>query len=91
MGFAEAVGTLNRLKRARRIRDYAVFGAVASAAYMEPIPTLDLESAADHLRVATLVAVGQLDHVSLRSLLRKFDDEDETLTNRLESIQRLGQ
>jgi predicted nucleotidyltransferase len=37
------IRVLNQLKRQRRIRDYAIFGAVASAYYMEAISTVDVD------------------------------------------------
>lgn len=42
MSFTDAIGTLNTLKRRKIIRDYALIGAVAATAYMEPIFTEDL-------------------------------------------------
>lgn len=43
MPFADAIRTLNSLKRRRIIRDYALIGSVAATAYMEPIFTEDLD------------------------------------------------
>jgi len=43
MSFADAVRVLNVLKRRRVIRDYALIGAVAATAYMEPMFTEDLD------------------------------------------------
>ncbi len=43
MSFIEAFRALNALKRRRIIRDYAVIGAVAATAYMEPLATEDLD------------------------------------------------
>lgn len=43
MAFTDAVAALNRLKRRRIIRDYALIGAVAATAYMEPMATADLD------------------------------------------------
>ena len=43
MSFTEAFRVLNGLKRRRLIRDYAVIGAVAATAYMEPIFTEDID------------------------------------------------
>lgn len=44
MAFADAVAALNRFKRRRIIRDYAIIGAVAATAYMEPVFTEDLDA-----------------------------------------------
>ena len=41
--FASAISVLNGLKRKNIIREYAVLGAVASAAYVEPVFTEDLD------------------------------------------------
>lgn len=43
MAFVDAVSALNDLKRRRVIRDYAIIGAVAATAYMEPMFTEDIE------------------------------------------------
>ena len=43
MGFIDAISRLNDFKRHRVIRDYAIIGAVAATAYMEPFFTEDLE------------------------------------------------
>jgi hypothetical protein len=43
MSFTDAFRALNALKRRRIIRDYAVIGAVAATAYMEPLATEDLD------------------------------------------------
>lgn len=43
MSFTDAFRALNRLKRRRLIKDYAVIGAVASTAYMEPTFTEDID------------------------------------------------
>lgn len=43
MAFIDAVATLNDFKRRRIIRDYAIIGAVAATAYMEPIFTEDID------------------------------------------------
>ena len=43
MAFIDAVSALNAFKRRRVIRDYAIIGAVAATAYMEPIFTEDLD------------------------------------------------
>ena len=43
MSFVDAIRSLNDLKRRRVIRDYVVFGAVAAAAYLEPVLTQDLD------------------------------------------------
>ena len=43
MSFPDAIRILNNLKRRRIIRDYALIGAVAATAYMEPIFTEDLD------------------------------------------------
>ncbi len=43
MAFIDAVAALNGLKRRRIIRDYAIIGAVAATAYMEPISTEDID------------------------------------------------
>ena len=43
MAFIEAVSALNDFKRHRIIRDYAIIGAVAATAYMEPIFTEDID------------------------------------------------
>ena len=43
MSFTDAFRALNALKRRRIIRDYAVMGAVAATAYMEPMATEDLD------------------------------------------------
>ena len=43
MAFIDAVAALNDFKRRRVIRDYAIIGAVAATAYMEPIFTEDID------------------------------------------------
>ncbi len=43
MSFTDAFRILNGLKRRRLIRDYAVIGAVAATAYMEPVFTEDID------------------------------------------------
>jgi hypothetical protein len=43
MPFSDAIRALNQLKSRRIIRDYALMGAVAAAAYIEPIFTQDLD------------------------------------------------
>ena len=43
MSFTDAFRALNGLKRRRVIRDYAVIGAIAATAYMEPIFTEDID------------------------------------------------
>jgi hypothetical protein len=43
MSFFEALRALNGLKRRRIIKDYAVIGAVAATAYMEPVFTEDID------------------------------------------------
>ncbi len=43
MAFLDAVSALNGFKRRRIIRDYAIIGAVAATAYMEPMATADLD------------------------------------------------
>ena len=43
MAFIDAVSALNGFKRRRIIRDYAIIGAVAATAYMEPISTEDID------------------------------------------------
>ena len=43
MSFTDAFRALNSLKRRRVIRKYAVIGAVAATAYMEPLATEDLD------------------------------------------------
>lgn len=43
MAFIDAVTALNGFKRRRIILDYAVIGAVAATAYMEPISTEDID------------------------------------------------
>ncbi len=43
MAFIDAVAALNGFKRRRIIRDYAIIGAVAATAYMEPIFTEDID------------------------------------------------
>ena len=43
MAFIDAVAALNDFKRRRIIRDYAIIGAVAATAYMEPIFTEDID------------------------------------------------
>ena len=43
MAFIDAVAALNSFKRRRIIRDYAIIGAVAATAYMEPIATEDID------------------------------------------------
>ena len=42
MSFTDTFRVLNALKRRKVIRDYAVIGAVAATAYMEPLATEDL-------------------------------------------------
>lgn len=43
MALVDAVAALNRFKRRRIIRDYAITGAVAATAYMEPVFTEDID------------------------------------------------
>ncbi len=43
MGYAEAIQALDRLKGQGIIREYALIGAVAAAAYSEPVATEDLD------------------------------------------------
>jgi len=43
MAFSDAIRTLNALKRRRVLKDYAIIGAVAATAYMEPMFTEDLD------------------------------------------------
>ena len=43
MAFIDAVAALNDFKRHRVIRDYAIIGAVAATAYMEPVFTEDID------------------------------------------------
>ena len=43
MSFVDAIRRLNELKRRRLIRDYAVIGAVAAAAYVEPVFAEDID------------------------------------------------
>ncbi len=43
MAFIDAVAALNGFKQRRIIRDYAIIGAVAATAYMEPMSTADLD------------------------------------------------
>ena len=43
MAFIDAVVALNKFKRRRIIRDYAIIGAVAATAYMEPVFTEDID------------------------------------------------
>ena len=43
MSFADAIRRLNDLKQCGLIRDYAVIGAVAAAAYVEPVLTQDVD------------------------------------------------
>ena len=43
MSFVDAIRRLNDLKRRRIIKDYAVIGAVAAAAYVEPVLTEDID------------------------------------------------
>lgn len=43
MAFIDAVAALNKFKRRRIIRDYAIIGAVAATAYMEPVFTEDID------------------------------------------------
>lgn len=43
MAFVDAISALNGLKRRRVIRDYAIIGAVAATAYMEPMFTEDID------------------------------------------------
>ena len=43
MAFVDAVSALNDFKRRRIIQDYAIIGAVAATAYMEPIFTEDID------------------------------------------------
>ena len=43
MAFIDAVSALNEFKRRRIIRDYAIIGAVAATAYMEPVFTEDID------------------------------------------------
>lgn len=43
MSFSDAIRRLNELKRRRLIRDYVVIGAVAAAAYVEPVLTEDID------------------------------------------------
>jgi len=43
MSFSDAIRILNTVKRRKVIRDYALIGAVAATAYMEPVFTEDLD------------------------------------------------
>ena len=43
MSFADAISRLNQLKVRKVIRDYVVIGAVAAAAYVEPVFTEDID------------------------------------------------
>lgn len=43
MAFIDAIRRLNRWKQRRLIRDYAIIGAVAATAYMEPVFTEDID------------------------------------------------
>ena len=43
MAFIDAISALNEFKRRRVIRDYAIIGAVAATAYMEPVFTEDID------------------------------------------------
>ena len=43
MAFIDALQRLNSLKQRRVIRDYAIIGAVAATAYIEPMFTADLD------------------------------------------------
>ena len=43
MSFADAIRRLNDLKQRGLIRDYAVIGAVAATAYIEPVLTQDVD------------------------------------------------
>ena len=43
MAFIDAIRRLNRWKQRRLIRDYAIIGAVAATAYIEPRQTHDLD------------------------------------------------
>ena len=43
MSFADALSRLNELKERGLIRDYAVIGAVAATAYVEPVLTQDVD------------------------------------------------
>ena len=43
MAFIDALRQLNNLKQRKVIRDYAIIGAVAATAYMEPIFTEDID------------------------------------------------
>ena len=43
MSFTDAIRSLNRLKQRGIIKDYAVIGAVAAAAYIEPVFTQDVD------------------------------------------------
>ena len=43
MAFIDALRRLNKLKQRRVIRDYAIIGAVAATAYIEPMFTADLD------------------------------------------------
>jgi hypothetical protein len=43
MSFGDAIRALNGLKRRKVLRDYVLIGAIASAAYMEPMLTEDLD------------------------------------------------
>ena len=62
MAFIDAVAALNKFKRRRIIRDYAIIGAVAATAYMEPVFTEDIDvviladSDEEYLRVYAAIA-----------------------------------
>ena len=62
MAFMDAVAALNDFKRRRIIRDYAIIGAVAATAYMEPIFTEDIgvvilvDSDDEYLRAYGIIA-----------------------------------
>ena len=58
------VKVLNQLKRRRRLKDYAIFDAVASSYYIEPIYTADID--------VIVFAEADLEYISIGRELAKF-------------------
>lgn len=68
MAFIDAIRRLNRWKQRRLIRDYAIIGAVAATAYMEPVFTEGMD-------VVVLVA----SDAEYRQTFRRLTDKAESV------------
>ena len=75
MAFIDAVAALNDFKRRRVVRDYAIIGAVAATAYMEPIFTEDIDvvilvdSDEEYLRAYGIIAGQAEDQEGMHQVL----------------------